>query len=58
MRLKEIIETTCKTIKEKRVIKFYFESDSGNKGMRELRPYMVYINEKDEIKVAGLPHEL
>ena len=58
LRLKQIIEIICRAIREKKVIEFHFESDSGNKGLRKIKPYMVYINDKDEIKVAGLPREL
>ncbi len=40
------------------MLSFDFTSENGNTGQREIKPYMVYLNEKDEIKVVGLPKEL
>jgi hypothetical protein len=55
--LKELIGILCLAIEQKRVIKFYFESKSGNTGWRKIRPYMIAVRENGEVYVAGLPEE-
>jgi len=53
--LRGIITLLCKIIKQRRLIKFYYESDtSGRKGWRTVRPYMV-IPIGVNIQVVGTP---
>lgn len=56
--VKEVINAFWNVIKLRKVPRFYFESDKGNVGDRDIKPYMIYINAKGEIKVAGVPREL
>ncbi|GEO10420.1 hypothetical protein [Segetibacter aerophilus] len=56
--IKDLIERSWDAIKQRRVLEFPFVSKSGNVGSREIKPYMVYINDKKEIKVVGLPRPL
>jgi hypothetical protein len=53
----DLIKISWDAIKQRRVLKFPFESNKGNTGVREIKPYMVYINDKEEIRVAGIPRE-
>jgi hypothetical protein len=46
----------CKVIKEKRLLYFYYESDSGKK-WRKIRPYMIIPNTKENLELVGLPIE-
>ena len=54
---REIIKLLCKIIKQKNLIKFYYESGtSGRKGWRTIRPYML-IPIGANIQVVGTPVE-
>ena len=54
---KSLIFTLWKAMKNRRVVKFDFESNDGNAGIREIRPYMVCLH-SGKLKVVGLPREL
>lgn len=56
--IEKLLVVIYKAIRQRSIVKFPFESESGNIGDRTIKPYMVYLNEKGEIKVAGLPEEL
>jgi len=54
-RFKELIQLSCETIRQKRVIEFYYESKRRKEG-RTIRPYMVLPRGKN-IELVGLPIE-
>ncbi|HEX8355948.1 MAG TPA: hypothetical protein VF610_00970 [Segetibacter sp.] len=54
----DLLLILCKAIKQRRIISFDFESDRGYTALREIKPYMIYVNDREEIKVVGLPREL
>jgi hypothetical protein len=60
----KIIKLLCKAIKERRLLQFYFESDTKGKTWRTIRPYMVlprYTKEnldfENALELVGLPTE-
>jgi hypothetical protein len=55
--IKELILFIWKAVKARQVLEFPFESIKGNTGKRKIKPYMVHVNQKKEIRVAGLPEE-
>jgi hypothetical protein len=56
--LKNIIKLLCKSIRERRLIRFYYESDSsGKKEWRTIEPYIIAKNAKDNLILVGLPLE-
>src|SRR5436853_7337004 len=56
--LKNIIKLLCKIIREGRLIRFYYESDSsGKKEWRTIEPYIIAKNAKDNLILVGLPLE-
>ena len=57
-KIRVLIEISWNAIKQRHVLKLSFVSNSGNIGVREIKPYMVYINDKREIRVVGLPRNL
>lgn len=52
----KLVKLICKAIKERQLLYFYYESDSGNY-WRKIRPYMIILNENKKLKVVGLPIE-
>jgi hypothetical protein len=56
-KIKDLIELIWEAIKQRRVLKFPFESEGGNSGDRDIKPYMVHSKNEKEIKVAGVPRE-
>ena len=56
--ISKMIKVLCKAIKERRLLYFYYESDSsGKKEWREIRPYMIIPRDKDNLELVGLRSE-
>jgi aminocarboxymuconate-semialdehyde decarboxylase len=54
--IRELTRMICSAIQERRVLSFYYESESsGKKEWRTVRPYLVGINKKGNLEFAGLP---
>lgn len=52
----EIKELLCAAIKQRHLVKFYYESNSSKKKeWRTVRPYLIGIKENGSIFLAGLP---
>ena len=54
---KELIELLCKAIKQRRLLKIYYKSNSSGERWREIRPYMIWENQKKNLSLAGVPIE-
>jgi hypothetical protein len=50
----KLVRILCQAIKERRLVRFYYLSNSGEKAWRTVEPYMV-INNKGNITLIGLP---
>ena len=51
---KKVIELSQSAIQDKHLLKFFYESKSGNKDYRTIRPYMI-IPRNGNLELVGLP---
>ena len=54
IKLKAVIEILRGAILNKHFVKFYYESENGNKGFRIIPPYMI-IPRKEILELVGVP---
>jgi hypothetical protein len=53
---KILIEVLCNAIKNRNLLKFYYESDSSKrKDWRIIKPYMIWPNSNNNLSLAGEP---
>lgn len=52
----ELVKILCNAIKQRRWLHFYYESETTEKKeWREVIPYLIGINKKGNLELAGLP---
>jgi len=54
---KKFIKILCEAIKQRRILRFYYESTSGKKEWRKIIPYMVCLNNKGKLELVGVPED-
>jgi hypothetical protein len=55
IKYKELIELLCKAIRQRRVLKILYKSNSSGEIWREIRPYMIWENNRKNLSLAGVP---
>jgi hypothetical protein len=52
-----LVSILCKAIEQRRLVRFYYVSESGKKGWRKVQPYIVGVKENGNTFLAALPLE-